>query len=93
MRIRMLTHVAGELAPGVDAPGYGSVIDVDQAVADAWADGERAELVPDDELGSAEEQIAQVHADARAYLAAVQAEHDARVAELQAQLASKPAKK
>lgn len=87
MRIRMLTHVAGELAPGVPAPGYGAVIPVEPAVADAWADGERAELVPDDEPVTVDEQISQLHADAAAWTDAVAAEKDARIAELEAQLA------
>ena len=41
-RIRLLTSVQG------DGPVYGDVgaeLDVDEAVADVWADGERAERV------------------------------------------------
>jgi hypothetical protein len=96
MRIRMLTHVAGELAPGVPAPGYGDVIDVDQAVADTWADGERAELAGSSSPASADEQIARLHAEAaewtEAVVAQVQAAAQARIDELEAELAALRAK-
>lgn len=43
-RIRLLTAVAGE---GPVTGKRGDVLDVDAATARVWADGERAERVPD----------------------------------------------
>jgi hypothetical protein len=70
--IRLLVPVAGDLAEGVPAPPHGVPVEVPDSVADSWCDGDRAErvevAVPAD--------VEAVHAGAREYLAAVQAQHE-----------------
>jgi hypothetical protein len=47
VKIRMLVSVGGTIGPH-DSPQVGEVIDVDEDMARAWADGERAELADDE---------------------------------------------
>jgi hypothetical protein len=68
-RIRLLVPVAGHLADGIPAPAVLEPVEVPDAVADSWCDGVRAELAPEDSDATA------VHADAREYLTAVEAQH------------------
>jgi hypothetical protein len=93
--IRFLLPVAGELLAGVDSIQAGQVLEVDDAVAAAWADGERAVLVDADDVpADAAAAVAQVHAAAAEYHQAVvdqlhrdaRAYHDAVVDQLQAQI-------
>ncbi len=49
-KIKMLTSVAGSVA-GHDSPAIGEVIEVSEADAKQWADGERAERVQPEKEG------------------------------------------
>lgn len=73
--IRLLVPVAGDLAEGVPAPPHGAPVEVPDSVADSWCDGERAERV---EVAVTAD-VEAVHAGAREYLAAVQAQHEAEL--------------
>jgi hypothetical protein len=81
-RIRLLAPVAGHLAAGIPAPAVLEPVEVPDAVADSWCDGERAEFVPDVETSP---DLEAVHAEAREYLAAVQAQHAAEIEAVHAQ--------
>jgi hypothetical protein len=89
--IRLLAPVAGHLADGIPAPAVREPVEVPDAVAELWCDGERAEYV--EPALDAAAQVEAVHVEARAYLAAVEAQAAQRITELEAQVAQLQATK